>query len=57
MTERKIALRSGEHCAKPYLRYLDQTGTLRLSIAHYNQIEDLECFLEALDLALEILAD
>ncbi|WGE80434.1 cysteine desulfurase [Actinobacillus equuli subsp. haemolyticus] len=57
MTERKIALRSGEHCAKPYLRYLDQTGTLRLSIAHYNQMEDLEHFLESLDLALEILAD
>lgn len=57
MTERKIALRSGEHCAKPYLRYLAQAGTLRLSIAHYNQMEDLECFWESLDLALNILAD
>ena len=57
MTERKISLRSGEHCAKPYLRYLEQVGTLRLSIAHYNQMEDLEHFLESLDLALEILAD
>lgn len=57
MAERNIALRSGEHCAKPYLRYLEQIGTLRLSIAHYNQREDLECFFEALELAIEILVD
>ena len=55
LTEQKIALRSGEHCAKPYLRYLAQTGTLRISLAHYNVQADLERFFEALDFAIDIL--
>lgn len=57
MTESKIALRSGEHCAKPYLRYLQQSGTLRISLAHYTAPQELEKFFNALDLALEILLD
>lgn len=55
LTEQKIALRSGEHCAKPYLRYLAQTGTLRISLAHYNVQADLERFFEALDFVIDIL--
>ena len=57
LTEQQIALRAGEHCAKPYLRYLAQTGTLRLSLAHYNVAEDIERFFDALDFALSILED
>ncbi|MGX2947446.1 aminotransferase class V-fold PLP-dependent enzyme [Frederiksenia canicola] len=57
LTEQKIALRVGEHCAKPYLRYLQQTGTLRLSLAHYNTQIDLERFFAGLDFAMEILTD
>lgn len=57
LTESRIALRSGEHCAKPYLRYLEQQGTLRISLAHYNQAEDVERFFNALDTALAIFAD
>ena len=57
LAEQKIALRSGEHCAKPYLRYLSQTGTLRLSLAHYNVPDDLNQFFNALDTTLAILQD
>lgn len=57
LTEQKIALRVGEHCAKPYLRYLQQTGTLRLSLAHYNTQIDLDRFFAGLDFAMEILTD
>lgn len=55
LTEQQIALRAGEHCAKPYLRYLEQTGTLRISLAHYNQQADLDHFFYALDFALDLL--
>ncbi|AUI66223.1 MULTISPECIES: aminotransferase class V-fold PLP-dependent enzyme [Glaesserella] len=55
LTEQNIALRSGEHCAKPYLRYLDKQGTLRISLAHYNTLQDLDGFFQALDFALDIL--
>ena len=57
LAEQKIALRSGEHCAKPYLRYLAKTGTLRLSLAHYNVPDDLNQFFDALDSTLVILQD
>lgn len=55
LAEQQIALRSGEHCAKPYLRYLEQNGTLRISLAHYNVQADLDRFFAALDFALDIL--
>ena len=57
LTESKVAIRSGEHCAKPYLRYLDKAGTLRISLAHYNNQADVEQFFTALDKALSILLD
>lgn len=57
LTESKVAIRSGEHCAKPYLRYLDKAGTLRISLAHYNNQADIEQFFTALDKALAILLD
>ncbi len=55
LTESKIAIRSGEHCAKPYLNYLKESGTVRVSLAHYNSQQDIEQFFKALDLALELL--
>nr|WP_314741603.1 cysteine desulfurase [uncultured Haemophilus sp.] len=57
LTESKVAIRSGEHCAKPYLRYLEKSGTLRISLAHYNNDADVEQFFAALDNALAILLD
>ncbi|MDH2999058.1 cysteine desulfurase [Pasteurellaceae bacterium LFhippo2] len=57
LAEKNIALRVGEHCAKPYLRHLEKTGTLRISLAHYNNQQDIEQFFEGLNFALEILAD
>lgn len=57
LTESKVAIRSGGHCAKPYLRYLDKAGTLRISLAHYNNESDVEQFFTALDKALAILLD
>lgn len=56
LTESQVAIRAGEHCAKPYIRYLAQQGTLRLSLAHYNNTEDIDRFFQALDFALEILS-
>ncbi|WHP46894.1 cysteine desulfurase [Mannheimia bovis] len=57
LTQSKIAIRHGEHCAKPYLRYLQESGTLRLSLAHYNTKEDIEHFFNTLNFALKILQE
>lgn len=57
LTQSKVAIRQGEHCAKPYLRYLAEVGTLRISLAHYNTQDDVEHFFQAFDFALEILQE
>lgn len=55
LAEQNIALRTGEHCAQPYLTRLGQRGTLRLSLAPYNTQQDIEQFFKALDKALSLL--
>ncbi|AHG75230.1 cysteine desulfurase [Mannheimia varigena USDA-ARS-USMARC-1296] len=57
LTQSHIAIRHGEHCAKPYLRYLAEVGTVRISLAHYNTKEDVEHFFNALDSTLKILQE
>lgn len=57
LAEQHIAVRVGEHCAKPYLHYLQRTGTIRMSLSHYNLPEDLDRFFAGLDNALAILGD
>lgn len=57
LSEQKIAIRVGEHCAKPYLRYLSESGTLRISLAHYNNEADLDRFFSALEKAILLLSD
>lgn len=54
LNEQHIAIRVGEHCAKPYLRYLKQMGTLRISLAHYNTEQDIEHFIQALTSAIKL---
>ncbi|OBW92312.1 aminotransferase class V-fold PLP-dependent enzyme [Gallibacterium salpingitidis] len=57
LSEQQIALRTGQHCAQPYLHFLQQRGTLRISLAPYNHQQDLNLFFNALDNALAILED
>ncbi len=55
LTEQGIAVRAGHHCAIPLLKSLGLAGAIRVSLALYNDSEDLERFFEALDQALELL--
>ncbi|WP_025127632.1 aminotransferase class V-fold PLP-dependent enzyme [Pseudomonas sp. PH1b] len=55
LTEQRIAVRAGHHCAMPLFKGLGLTGAIRVSLALYNDSEDLERFFEALDQALELL--
>lgn len=57
LNEQQIAVRVGEHCAKPYLRYLQESGTLRISLAHYNNAQDIERFFSALENSLALLSE
>lgn len=55
LAEQHIALRTGVHCAMPYLARLSVTSTLRLSFAPYNTPAELDQFFAALDNTLDLL--
>ncbi|NBA95395.1 aminotransferase class V-fold PLP-dependent enzyme [Pseudomonas sp. R5(2019)] len=55
LTEQGIAVRAGHHCAMPLLKSLGLSGAVRVSLALYNDSEDLKRFFDALDQALELL--
>nr|WP_273397978.1 cysteine desulfurase [Actinobacillus porcinus] len=55
LAEQHIALRTGVHCAMPYLARLSVTSTLRLSFAPYNTPAELNQFFAALDNTLDLL--
>ncbi|NBB08347.1 aminotransferase class V-fold PLP-dependent enzyme [Pseudomonas sp. SLFW] len=55
LTEQGIAVRAGHHCAIPLISSLGLSGAIRVSLALYNDSEDLERFFNALDQALEVL--
>lgn len=53
--EQGIAVRAGHHCVMPLLKSLGLAGALRVSLAMYNDGDDIQRFFSALDQALEIL--
>jgi cysteine sulfinate desulfinase len=55
LTEQGIAVRAGHHCAMPLLKSMGLPGAIRVSLALYNDSDDLERFFHALDQALELL--
>lgn len=55
LTEQGIAVRAGHHCAMPLLKAMHLSGAIRVSLALYNDSDDLERFFEALDQSLDML--
>ena len=51
-----VAIRTGHHCAMPVMEYYGVPGTARASLALYNNRDDIDRFLEALQKAREIFA-
>ena len=51
-----VAVRAGHHCAQPLMARLGVTATARASFACYNQLEEVDVFLEALHKAHKMLS-
>ena len=51
-----VAVRTGHHCAEPLIDYLGVPGTIRVSFALYNEREDVDMFIEALQKAIAMLS-
>lgn len=53
----KISVRVGHHCAQPIMKKLKIKGTIRASLAFYNDFEDIDKLISALKRALSMLKD
>ena len=49
-----ICVRSGHHCAEPFMLKLDISGTLRMSLFLYNTKEDIDRFFEVFEEILSV---
>ncbi|MEM9404242.1 MAG: cysteine desulfurase [Pseudomonadota bacterium] len=56
LDQQGIAVRTGHHCAMPLMRRFGLPGTVRASLALYNNRDDVDRFLAALDKARKIFA-
>jgi cysteine desulfurase/selenocysteine lyase len=53
--QKHIAVRVGHHCAMPLMDFLQVAGTLRVSLACYTTMGDLDNFMRSLQLSLTVL--
>ncbi len=53
----KISIRTGHHCAQPIMKKLGVNGTVRVSLAIYNDKDDIDAFIKGLKRAIKILED
>ena len=44
-----IAIRSGHHCAQPFMKYFKISGNARMSVGIYNTKDDIDYFVKTLD--------
>ncbi|MBT6068360.1 cysteine desulfurase [Candidatus Peregrinibacteria bacterium] len=51
-----IAVRTGQHCTEPLMDYFKIPGTVRISFACYNTLEEIDTFIEALKKNLALLS-
>jgi cysteine desulfurase / selenocysteine lyase len=50
-----IAVRSGQHCTQPLMHRFGLKGTIRMSFSIYNTLEEIDFFIEKLNLAIKML--
>ena len=56
LDSQKVAVRAGDHCAQPLIRYLNLPATCRASFYIYNTNEDVDKLVEALKKAYNMFA-
>jgi len=57
LAEQGIALRAGQHCSHPLMAALGVSGTLRVSFAPYNNLQDVDALVRALHHAVDLLSE
>ncbi|WP_366939293.1 aminotransferase class V-fold PLP-dependent enzyme [uncultured Paraglaciecola sp.] len=57
LDKRNVAVRVGHHCAMPLMNELGIDGTIRVSLAPYNNNDDIQTFLSALVECIRLLTE
>lgn len=52
LAEYNICIRAGQHCAEPFMDYVGQSHTCRVSLHIYNTKQDIDLFFEVLQKAI-----
>jgi cysteine desulfurase/selenocysteine lyase len=55
LDQQGVAIRTGHHCTQPLMQYLKVPGTARASLSFYNNKNDVDAFVQALDKACRLL--
>lgn len=55
LDKRHIAIRVGHHCAMPLMQALGITGTLRVSLAAYNTLQEVNTFINELSQCIDVI--
>lgn len=55
LDQQGVAIRTGHHCTQPLMQYLNAPGTARASLSFYNNKNDVDTFVQALDKACRLL--
>ena len=55
LDKKNIAIRTGHHCAQPFMKFFNITGNARMSVGIYNTKDDIDYFIKAIDEVKEIL--
>ena len=55
LDKKNIAIRTGHHCAQPFMKFFNISGNARMSVGVYNTKDDIDYFMESLDEVKKIL--
>ena len=55
LDKKNIAIRTGHHCAQPFMKCFNISGNARMSVGVYNTKDDIDYFIKAIDEVKEIL--
>ena len=55
LDKKNIAIRTGHHCAQPFMKCFNISGNARMSIGVYNTKDDIDYFINVIDEVKEIL--
>ncbi len=55
LDKKNIAIRTGHHCAQPFMKHFNISGNARMSVGVYNTKDDIDFFINSIDEVKKIL--